>query len=108
MNITFGLPLDHESQIKPACLAESRVGPLGMLTLLESRLGLAAQGASQTQRLTESLSAIEGLYQAGEVYGRASFERDRFAVAQLFLNYRDELMQVAKVGMVSLKPNAPF
>jgi len=102
MNITFGLSLDQEPQIKPASLAESRVGPLGMLTLLESRLGLAAQGASQTQRMTESLSAIEGVYQAGEVYGRASFERDRFAVAQLFLNYRDELMLAGWDGLTPL------
>ena len=102
MNITFGLALDQETPIKPACLAETRVGPLGMLTLLESRLGLAARGASQTQRLTGALSAIEQLYQQGDTYGRASFERDRIAVVQLFLYYRDELMLAGWDGLTLL------
>ncbi len=35
MIITFGLALDQQSPIKPAGLAEGRVGPLGMLTLFE-------------------------------------------------------------------------
>lgn len=102
MNITFGLSLDQESKDKPACLAESRVGPLGMLTLLESRLGLASPGASQIQRLTAALPAMEEVYQENAAYGRASFERDRFAVAQLFLNYRDELMLAGWDGLTLL------
>jgi hypothetical protein len=102
MNITFGLSLDQETQVKPASLAESRVGPLGMLTLLESRLGLASPGASQIQRLTAALSAMEEVYQEDDAYGKASFERDRFAVTQLFLNYRDELMLAGWDGLTQL------
>lgn len=102
MVITFGLKLDHESPLKKASLAESRVGVPGMLTLLESRLGLAAQGVSQTRRLTGALLALDGLYQRAESYGRVSFERDRFAVAELFLNYRDELMLAGWDGVILL------
>ena len=92
MKIALGMHWDGLAPAAGAALAESRVGPLGMLQLLESRLGLSRPRPRQVERLVAAREALGLLFASGEPHGAASFERDPLAVAGLFLRQRDELM----------------
>ena len=54
MHITFGLLLDGEHGWRPASrLGRPILGPLGLLNLLETRLGLLRAESTQVQRVTQ-------------------------------------------------------
>lgn len=72
---------------RAAVFGESWVGPLGLLGLLESELGLVAAHATPTERAAELAQALGGM--AG--YWTQSFDADPLATAQRLLADRDLL-----------------
>lgn len=88
MLIHFGLTIDGAPDIAPLdCLGYARVGPQGMLTLLEGELGLACPQPSQGKRVIDYAAALAAC--GGERFYHASFDVDRLGVARELLRWRD-------------------
>ena len=89
MNITFGLRLDGEQGWRPANrLGMLVLGPLGMLTLLETRLGLLRAECTQAQRMTQYRECLKRCDRPDRFY-HASFEIDPIGAAATLLSWRD-------------------
>lgn len=91
VKVALGLKLDGPAPIvfKDA-LGEITVGPLGFLSLLETRLGISGTNAAFSQRLIQYLACIEAVQHPGAFY-YASYQADPFSVARALLRWRDEL-----------------
>lgn len=88
MLIHFGLSIDGAPEIAPVDgLGYARVGPQGMLTLLEGELGLSLPQASQGKRILDYATALAAC--GGSRFYHASFEVDRLGVARQLLRWRD-------------------
>lgn len=88
MLIHFGLSIDGAPEIVPVDgLGYARVGPQGMLTLLEGELGLSLPQASQGKRILDYATALATC--GGSRFYHASFEVDRLGVARQLLRWRD-------------------
>ena len=73
MKITFGLRLDGEHGWRPANrLGMPVVGPLGLLNLLETRLGLLREECTQAQRVTQYRECLKRLRHARQSNSRES------------------------------------
>lgn len=99
MRITFGLGLDG---LEPA---ERRnefdaitCGPLGLLDLLEVRLGLRASRVSPATRLVRFRHLIEQVAAQRATFYQRSLEADPMAVAQTLLAWRDALIEAGWDG----------
>ncbi|MFT5125234.1 MAG: ATP-dependent helicase/nuclease subunit B, partial [Verrucomicrobiales bacterium] len=99
----MGMHFDGHTPTGAAALGESIVGPLGMLQLLEARLGLSRPSIRPVERLVEARQALAAWYAGGGNHGNDSFERDSLAVAELFLRQRDELMMAGWDGKSALE-----
>lgn len=90
MNIRLGLDLDVEHASAPADrLGEATLGPLGLLTLLETGLGLPVPQTSAVERIAHfraALAACDG----GQRFYHGSFEADPLGTAATLLAWRDE------------------
>lgn len=96
MKITFGIALDSPSyppltSCQHAVLGEQRCGPLGLLQVLETRLGMSGIWEPEPYRVEvyrQRLLAADN----GERFYSRSLEADAQGVAQTLLSWRDELL----------------
>ena len=89
MKITFGLLLDGEHGWRPANrLGEPILGPLGLLNLLETRLGLLRAECAHAQRVTQYRECLKRCDTANRFY-HASFGIDPIGVSASLLSWRD-------------------
>jgi len=89
MQITFGLLLDGEHGWRPANrLGEPILGPLGLLNLLETRLGLLRTECAQAQRVTQYRVCLKRCDTPDRFY-HASFGVDPIGVSASLLAWRD-------------------
>jgi hypothetical protein len=87
--VRFGLSLDGQRgwQLRDA-LGEPVVGPLGMLTLLETQLGLLRVGPAQPERVVQMRECLHAARTGGRFY-EASFAVDELGTAATLLGWRD-------------------
>lgn len=89
MQITFGLLLDGEHGWRPANrLGEPILGPLGLLNLLETRLGLLRAECTQAQRVTQYRECLKRCDTPDRFY-HASFGIDPIGTSASLLSWRD-------------------
>lgn len=87
--ILFGLSLDGQRGWHPRnCIGESVVGPTGMLTLLETQLGLLRVLPSHSQRVMQMRQCLQTSRTGGRFYER-SFEADELGTSATLLGWRD-------------------
>lgn len=88
-HIRFGLSLDGERGWHARDgLGESVVGPLGMLTLLETQLGLGRRQPSQPERVVQMRECLQ-LARTGSRFYERSLEADEVGTAATLLGWRD-------------------
>lgn len=89
MKITFGLHLDGQrSWHRQNLFGHTTVGPMGLLTLLETFLGLPKPLESDGERILQYREVLAKLDSPERFYHR-SFEADQYAVARTLLGWRD-------------------
>lgn len=89
MQITFGLLLDGEHGWRSANrLGEPILGPLGLLNLLETRLGLLRAECGHAQRVTQYRECLKRCDSPDRFY-HASFGIDPIGVSASLLSWRD-------------------
>ncbi len=90
MNITVGLRLDGERGWRPANrLGMPVVGPLGLLDILETRLGLRRRECTHVQRVTQYRECLKSCDTSDRFY-HASFEIDPIGASASLLSWRDQ------------------
>jgi len=88
--IRFGLSLDGQRGWHPRdALGDSTVGPLGMLGLLELRLGLVRLMPSQAERVVQMRACLQMACHERRFYAR-SFQADELGTAATLLAWRDQ------------------
>jgi ATP-dependent helicase/nuclease subunit B len=70
-------------------LGQVSLGPIGLLGLLETQLGIPSAGASFTTRLVQYLACIDQVDHP-EAFYHASYSADPFSVAKVLLQWRDQ------------------
>ena len=89
MKITLGLALDGQRAIRPSNrLGDTDVGPLGLLGLLETYLGLQAPVAPTAERIVQYRDCLSRTLTDSRFYAR-SFQTDELGTAALLLDWRD-------------------
>ncbi|MBK7664319.1 MAG: PD-(D/E)XK nuclease family protein [Sterolibacteriaceae bacterium] len=89
MLITFGLHLDGEHGWRPVNrLGMPVLGPLGLLNLLETRLGLLRADCAHAQRVTQYRECLKQL-DAPDRFYHASFGIDPIGTSASLLTWRD-------------------
>ncbi len=96
MNIHVGYHFDGGAYPDPLTCAMAAegvdtLGPLGLLGLLETRLGLPGSQLSQTVRIAQLARAMAETCASAEPFYAASFRQDAWATAQRLLQLRDQL-----------------
>jgi len=96
MKITFGIALDSHSypsltSSKDALIGEQRCGPLGLLQILETRLGLSGIWEPEPYRVEIYRQRLLAADNGSRFYSR-SLKADAQGVAQALLSWRDELL----------------
>lgn len=87
--IHFGLALDGERGWKPAnALGESRLGPLGFLSLLEAQLGVLHPHVSSVERVAQMAACLHQA-KTGSRFYEASLKVDEIGTASTLLRWRD-------------------
>lgn len=87
--IHFGLHCDGAGQAESS-LGSITVGEQGLLTLLETQLGLSVVDTAFTDRLVQYLNCLESSLNSERFYAD-SFAADAFAAASALLSWRDQL-----------------
>ena len=89
MKITLGVALDGQRAIRPSNrLGEIDVGPLGLLGLLETYLGLQAPVAPAAKRVIQYRDCLARTLNDQRFYAR-SFRTDELGTAARLLEWRD-------------------
>ncbi|MCC7082280.1 MAG: PD-(D/E)XK nuclease family protein [Burkholderiales bacterium] len=89
MKITFGLNLDGEHGWHPANrLGEPVVGPMGMLSLLETPLGLLRAEVTHAERIVQYRECLKRCDRSDRFF-HASFGVDPLGTASMLLSWRD-------------------
>ena len=89
MQIEFGLHLDGQRGWHPCNrLGHNSLGPLGLLTTLETQLGLLRQQPSQSERIVQYRECLQLCDQEERFYHR-SFATDELGSAATLLGWRD-------------------
>lgn len=89
MLITFGLRLDGEHGWRPANrLGRPVFGPLGLLNLLETRLGLLRADCAHAQRVTQYRECLKQ-HDTPDRFYHASFGIDPIGTSASLLSWRD-------------------
>ncbi len=96
MRIRFGMNWDGPvwpewSEGERASIGEVFVGPLGLVSLLETHLGLGCVEVPEALRIRRYMEAIDAL-QASDAFYSASFAADAWATARELLAMRDDLV----------------
>ncbi len=91
INITFGYHYDSQQITdKRATSGDIEVGPLGLVLLLETQLGLNSYESSFTTRLVQYHQCLKQTLSADRFYYQ-SFVENEFASSRTLLKWRDEL-----------------
>lgn len=102
MQILFGTNLDGVIwSTKEAALGEVRIGPGGLLGLLETRLGITKPSIHPVHRIDEYMECMEALKDDSAWYA-GSFSVDGWSTARQLLKWRDELVEAGWNGMQKL------
>jgi len=89
LTITFGLHLDGQRATTPAnTLGEITAGPLGLLTLIETQLGLLVEHPSQAERIVQYRDCLSQADAPSRFYHQ-TFAIDPLGTAATLLNWRD-------------------
>lgn len=98
MLITFGMDLDGSpwSQ-ESASLGSVQLGPAGLLSLLETRLGLGGPPIHPARRIDQYLVRLEASDGPGEWF-HGSLKADPWSTARQLLAWRDELVEAGWDG----------
>lgn len=87
--IRFGMRLDGERGWHPrSALGESTVGPLGLLSILETQLGLTRLVPSTAERIVQMRGCLKSAC-TGDRFYEKSFEVDELGIAAEILAWRD-------------------
>lgn len=96
MHITFGMNMDGAAWSgEAASLGEICCGPVGMLSLLESRLGLDGVKATLPERISDYQLRIASV---NPMWCAKSFELDSWNTSRQLLAWRDELFMAGWDG----------
>jgi PD-(D/E)XK nuclease superfamily len=92
MKITLGQALDGiESQVASDSLGDIVCGPLRLMDVLETQLGLKRKSISDMTRIFQLVKVLEKLIENNQPFYSASFEKDPLAVSEALLQWRDSL-----------------
>ncbi len=98
--IRFGLALDGQSGwLARDAVGESTVGPLGMLTALETQLGLLRKPMSQAERVVQFRECLSKA-RTGQRFYERSFATDELGTTATLLDWRDQWYEHGWVGQV--------
>lgn len=90
MKIRIGLDLDGQhGELPRNQLDELTTGPLGMLNILETQLGLLGDEPGQTERVLQYREGLRCLNSPSRFYS-LSFAADELGTAATLLNWRDQ------------------
>jgi ATP-dependent helicase/nuclease subunit B len=93
MRILFGMYLDGVPwSNKPASMGEVRTGPLGLMSILETQLGLSGAAVHPVKRIDEYMKRIAQI-DHNSAWVHQSFSVDPWSTARQLLNWRDELIE---------------
>ena len=93
MKVTFGASLDaRQGPSARSFFDEPLVGPMGLLGLLETYLGLAASEVRVARRVAIYLGALQQADAVQPRFYRASLQADGFGTAARLLDWRDTWM----------------
>jgi hypothetical protein len=107
MKVSFGLGFDGYDTLFPKQgLATPCCGPLGLLQLLETRLGLKAKVVSLAHRVVQFRQILEQLATERLGFYCESFKKDPYAVAETLLQWRDALIEAGWDGLASANDTA--
>lgn len=88
-HIRFGLSIDSGAGVHfSAAVGRSALGPLGLLNVLETHLGLLRAPVSQSERVVQMRQCLRAAMTAPRFYAR-SFETDELGSAATLLGWRD-------------------
>lgn len=95
MDAAFGWHLDGPAYPAPACGGDAGlntpvVGPQGLLSLLETRLGLGGPPSAPAVRIAQYHARLASI-DDGSRFFSVSFRRDGWATARTLLSWRDSL-----------------
>ncbi|NLB17237.1 MAG: PD-(D/E)XK nuclease family protein, partial [Syntrophomonadaceae bacterium] len=98
LKIWFGMYMDGgEWSDRAASLGEVRVGPLGLLSLLENRLALTRPTVHPVHRINQFLMRLERV-DSEIAWFHTSFAADPWSTARQLLKWRDELVEAGWGG----------
>jgi len=99
MNIVFGMNLNGaEWSQEKASLGQLQLGPTGLLSLLETQLGLNGLTAHPAQRINEYMQRLEQADQPNAWFHN-SLQADSWSTAKQMLSWRDELIEAGWDGL---------
>src|SRR5580704_16361958 len=93
MKITFGKALDG-TEFRPAndSLGGIVCGPLRLVEILETQLGLKRKPVSDVTRIFQFVKVLETIAGNKPRFYSASFGKDQLSVSETLLNWRDSLV----------------
>ncbi|GHV80151.1 hypothetical protein AGMMS49944_19420 [Spirochaetia bacterium] len=101
--ITFGLHQnDADWSDSPAAIGEIHLGPEGMLSFLQTRLGLGGKDEPEAVRIDRYRKRMEAV-NSSSVWFHESFKKDPLAAAKQLLSWRDELILAGWDGKALLE-----
>lgn len=93
-------PIDNESRAGTV-----HVGPLGLLGLLEVRLGLSGLCETQPVRVSQYLRCLHQVDNGSRFYSQ-SLKQDELSVAKTLLDWRDQWVEAGWDGLASVDDSA--
>lgn len=101
MRIVFGMYLDGVPwSNKLASMGEVRTGPLGLLSILETRLGLSGISVHPVHRIDEYMKRMQQI-DCESAWFHDSFAVDPWSTARQMLLWRDELIEAGWQGSMN-------
>lgn len=93
LQVTFGIDLDGHEPSRPADVAgRVVVGPMGMLGLLETRLGLGGLHEGRVLRIMQYLHCLKAVDEGNRFFSR-SLGQDELITARALLGWRDQWVE---------------
>lgn len=106
MQLTFGMYLDGTRWSgKQASSGELQLGPSGMLSLLETRIGLTGPTDHPAARINQYMHRL-AVCDNAKAWFHASFKADGWSTAKQILAWRDELVEAGWKGETEASSSA--